>query len=168
MLNRKPLIIAAVDITPTEKSWTRPPGAPGESPTTTSVHALWSSLRSSLHDVLERTTISDVGAAIGHNLHGRDGAAVGGAIGAIAGASIAASSSSYYEDGYYAAPAPVYAPGAVYYGVAPAYYPAAPVYYAHPRFAPRVDYAHYYGPRHFDHDHGYRDWHGNDGRHGHY
>jgi len=53
-------IIAAVDITPAEKSWTRPPGAPGESPTTTSVHALWSSLRSSLHDVLERTTISDV------------------------------------------------------------------------------------------------------------
>jgi Rrf2 family protein len=53
-------IIAAVDVTPTEKSWTRPPGAPGESPTTTSVHALWSSLRSSLHDVLERTTISDV------------------------------------------------------------------------------------------------------------
>jgi Rrf2 family protein len=53
-------IIAAVDIAPTEKSWTQPPGMPGESPTTTRVHALWSSLRTSLHDVLERTTIADV------------------------------------------------------------------------------------------------------------
>ena len=150
MLNRKPLIIAAV------------------AAATMGVTALSSSAYAHDDPLLGAIIGAGVGAAIGHNVHGRDGAAVGGAIGAIAGASIAASSSSYYEDGYYAAPAPVYAPGAVYYGVAPAYYPAAPVYYARPRFAPRVDYAHYYGPRHFDHDHGYRDWHGNDGRHGHY
>ena len=53
-------IIAAVDITPSERSWTQPPGVPGESPTTRRVHELWSSLRSSLHEVLERTTIADV------------------------------------------------------------------------------------------------------------
>src|SRR5437588_2335148 len=93
-----------------------------------------------------------VGAAIGHNVHGRDGAVVGSAIGAIAGASIAVSSQSYYDNGYYAAPATVYAPAPVYYGAAPTYYQAAPVYYPRPRVnAPRFDYARYHGPRYVDH-----------------
>jgi Rrf2 family protein len=53
-------IIAAVDIAPTEHSWTRPPGAPGESVTTARVHALWSSLRETVHEVLQQTTIADM------------------------------------------------------------------------------------------------------------
>jgi hypothetical protein len=107
-----------------------------------------------------------IGAAIGHNVHGRDGAAVGGVIGAIAGASIAANS-TYYDSGYYAAPATVYAPAPVYYGAAPAtVYAPAPVYYPRPRF----DYVHYYGARYVDHgrfnDHGHGDRHGNNGHRG--
>jgi hypothetical protein len=98
---------------------------------------------------------------------------VGGAIGAIAGANIAASSSSYYDTGYYAAPPSVYAPAPVYYSGAPAYYPARPVYYPRPRieYAPRVDYVHSYGPRYFDHgrsyDNGRSNRHHNDSGHGH-
>ena len=113
-----------------------------------------------------------IGAAIGHGVQGRDGAIVGGAIGAIAGASIAANSSSYYDSGYYGAP-PVYAPAPVYYGSAPVYYQPAPVFYPRPRvnYGPRVGYAHSYGPHYVDHgrsyDRGHRDWHGNDGHHGH-
>ena len=53
-------IIAAVDIPPSERAWTQPPGATGESATTRRVHALWSSLRQSLHEVLQRTTIADL------------------------------------------------------------------------------------------------------------
>ena len=113
-----------------------------------------------------------IGAAIGHGVHGRDGAVVGGAIGAIAGASIAANSSPYYDTGYYGAPAE-YAPAPVYYDSAPVYYQPAPVFYprAWTNYAPRVGYAHSYGPHYVDHrrpyDHAQRDWRGNDGHFGH-
>jgi Rrf2 family protein len=54
-------IIAAVDVTPTRPQWAPDsPDAAPESPTTARVHALWSSLRTSLQDTLERTTIADV------------------------------------------------------------------------------------------------------------
>ena len=53
-------IIAAVDRLPTEKHWLREPVDGVESPTTERVHAFWSSLRTSLHGALERTTIADV------------------------------------------------------------------------------------------------------------
>ena len=113
-----------------------------------------------------------IGAAIGHGVQGRDGALVGGAIGAIAGASIAANSSSYYDSGYYGA-SPLYAPAPVYYGSAPVYYQPAPVVYprAWVSYGPRVGYTRYYGPRYVDHgrsyDRDHRDWHGDDGHHGH-
>ena len=90
---------------------------------------------------------------------------MGSAIGAIAGASIAANSSSYYDSGYYVAPA------TVYYDSNPAYYPAAPVYYPAARvyYAPRADYDHNYAGSYADHRRPYesarRDWHGDDGHH---
>jgi len=147
MLNRKPLIVAAIAAT-------------------VGIATLSSQAYANDDALLGAIVGAGIGAAIGHNVHGRDGAVVGGAIGAIAGASIAASSPSYYDTGYYAAPATVYAPAPVYYGAAPAYYQHGPVYY--PR---RVDYVHYYGPRYVDHgrryDNGHADWHGNDGHHGH-
>src|ERR1700687_4434568 len=107
MLNRKPLIIAAL-------------GA------TLAVGTL--STQAYAHDaaLLGALVGAGIGAAIGHNVHGRDGAVVGGAIGAISGGSVGARSPYYYDTGYYDAPAPVYAPG--YYDPAPAYYQAAPVY----------------------------------------
>jgi len=155
MLNRKPLIIAAI-------------AAASVGVTTLSTQAYAND------DALLGAIVgAGVGAAIGHNVHGRDGAVVGGAIGALAGASIAANSRSYYDSGYYAAPATVYAPAPVYYDAAPVYYQAAPVYYPRPRvtYAPRVDYRHYYGPRYVNHvrpyERGQRDSHDNDGHHGH-
>lgn len=122
-----------------------------------------------------------IGAAIGHGVQGHNGALVGGAIGAVAGATIAANSQSYYNGGYYASPAPVYAPTPVYYGDAPTpvyygdaptYYQPAPVYYARPAvvYGPRVNYVRYYGPRYVDHrsyDHGRPGWHGDNDHHGH-
>ena len=51
-------VIAAVDITPHPQPWSQP--EPGECATTAHVHALWSSLRRSVHDALEHTTIADV------------------------------------------------------------------------------------------------------------
>ena len=53
-----------------------------------------------------------IGAAVGHNIHGREGAWVGGALGAVTGASIGGA--GYYDRGYvgqtyaYNTPAPVY------------------------------------------------------------
>ena len=155
MLNRKPLIIAAVVAA------------------TMGVTTLSSQAYAHDDALLGALVGAGVGAAIGHNVHGRDGAVVGSAIGAIAGASIAASSRSYYDNGYYAVPATVYAPAPVYYGAAPTYYQAAPVYYLHPwvNYAPRFDYARYHGPRYLDHgrpyDHGRANERGNDGRHQH-
>jgi hypothetical protein len=117
-----------------------------------------------------------IGAAIGHNVHGRDGAVVGGAIGAIAGASIGARSTTYYDGGYYPAPASVYAPAPgyygepVYYGEASTYYGAAPAYYPRVQYAPRIDYDHYYGVHRSDRgrsfDHGGQGSRGGDRRHG--
>ena len=156
MLNRKPLIIAAL------------------AAATVGVTTLSSQAYAHDDALLGAIVGAGVGAAIGHNVHGRDGAVVGGAIGAIAGASIAARSPSYYDSGnYYAAPATVYAPAPVYYGAAPAYYQPATVYYSRPRvnFGTRFDYAHYYGPRYVDHgrsnDRGRPTGHGNDGHRGH-
>jgi len=118
--------------------------------------------QASAHDngLLGAVIGAGVGAAIGHNVHGRDGALVGGAIGAIAGASIGAQS-SYYDDGYYAAPPSAYAPAPeyyaapatvyapapeyytppVYYGEEATYYQSAPVYYPRPqfRYTPHID-----------------------------
>ena len=140
--------------------------------------------------VLGAVVGAGIGAAIGHN-HGRNGALVGGAIGAIAGATIAERSSSYYGRGYYAAPADVYAtapgyygapdydpapayyaPATTYYAPATTYYEPASVYYSQPwvHYAPRVDYARYYGGHRDDRfrsdDHGHHDWRGGDHRHG--
>jgi len=53
-------IISAVDITPRPGHWLEPTEDQHEPATTEQVHALWSSLRTSLHDALERTTIADV------------------------------------------------------------------------------------------------------------
>jgi len=53
-------IIAAVDVPSTHHAWDDPEAVTAESPTTVRVHALWSSLRTSLQDALERTTIADV------------------------------------------------------------------------------------------------------------
>ena len=90
MLNRKPLIIAAV--------------------VAATVGGTALSSQAYGHDdaLLGAVVGAGIGAAIGHNVHGRDGAVVGGTIGAIAGASIAASSPYYYDSGYYAAPAAAY------------------------------------------------------------
>ena len=89
MLNRKPLIIAAV------------------AAATVGVTTLSSQAYAHDDALLGALVGAGVGAAIGHNVHGRDGAVVGGAIGAIAGASIAANSPSYYDSGYYVTPATV-------------------------------------------------------------
>jgi len=127
MLNRKPLMIAAL-------------GA------TVAVATLSTQARANDDALLGALVGAGIGAAIGHNVHGRDGAVVGGAIGALAGASIAASSERYYDAGYPVAP--------VYYGGAGAYYQAAPVYYGRPSFVyarPRVDYVGYHWPRYVQH-----------------
>jgi hypothetical protein len=145
MLNRKPLIIAAV------------------AAATVGVTALSSHAHANDDALLGAVVGAGIGAAIGHNVHGHDGAVVGGA------------NSQYgYDSGYYAVPATVYAPAPVYYGDAPAYYQAAPVYYPHPRFnyRPRFEYAPYYDARYVDHgrphdrDRRHPDWHGNEGHHG--
>jgi len=155
MLKRKPLIIAAV------------------AAATVGVTALSSQAYARDDALLGAVVGAGIGAAIGHNVHGHDGAIVGGAIGAIAGASIAANSPYYYDSGYYAAPAPVYAPAPAYYGDAPTYYQVAPVYYPRTRinYAPRF-HAPYYDARYVDHGRPYNrdsrhpDSHGNEGRHG--
>jgi Rrf2 family protein len=53
-------IISAVDVAPSDQHWLRAADAGPESDPTARVHALWSSLRTSLHGALERTTIADV------------------------------------------------------------------------------------------------------------
>ena len=53
-------IITAVDVTPSRHTWDSPAGAREESPTTARVHALWSALRASLEETLERTTVADL------------------------------------------------------------------------------------------------------------
>jgi YMGG-like Gly-zipper len=153
MLNRRPLIIAAV------------------AAATVGVTTLSSQAYAHDDALLGALVGAGIGAAIGHNVQGRDGAVVGGAIGAIAGASIAASSSSYYDNGYYAAPTTTYAPAPVYYGATPTYYQTAPVYYPRPRvtYARRFDYVHYSGPRHVDHGRPYDDGRANErGNNGHH
>jgi hypothetical protein len=149
MLNRKPLMIAAL-------------GA------TVAVATLSTQARANDDALLGALVGAGIGAAIGHNVHGRDGAVVGGAIGALAGASIAASSEGYYDAGYPGAP--VYYEGAnAYYD---SYYQAAPVYYGRPSFVyarPRVDYVRYYGSRyvqHGQHDYGRHDRRGDNGHRG--
>ena len=144
MLNRKPLIVAALG------------AALAVATLSTQAYA---------HDeaLLGALVGAGIGAAIGHNVHGRDGAVVGGAIGALAGAGIAAGSDRYYDDGYQAVPA--------YYG--DTYYQTAPVYYGRPSVVcarPRVNYVGYHGPRYVQHsrqnDYGRQDRHGDNGRRG--
>src|SRR5438477_1507473 len=106
MLNRKPLMVAAL-------------GA------TVAVATLSMQAHANDDALLGALVGAGIGAAIGHNVHGRDGAVVGSAIGALAGASIAAGSDRYYDDGYQPAP--------IYYG-AGTYYQPAPVYYGRPSF----------------------------------
>jgi Rrf2 family protein len=53
-------IIAAVDVAPGEEHWLHGPGSAAEPDATWRVHALWSSLRTSVHGALARTTIADV------------------------------------------------------------------------------------------------------------
>jgi Rrf2 family protein len=53
-------IIEAVDVAPTRQPWPHTSECAEESPTTVRVHALWWSLRTSLQDTLEHTTIADV------------------------------------------------------------------------------------------------------------
>ena len=144
MLNRKPLIIAAL-------------GA------TLAVGTLSTQAYANDDALLGALVGAGIGAAIGHNVHGRDGAAVGGAIGALAGASIAASSDRYYDAGYPAVP--------VYYG--DTYYETAPAYYGRPSFVyarPRVDYVGYQRPRYVEHgrqyDYGRHDQRGDNGHRG--
>src|ERR1700675_5201701 len=86
MLNRKPLMVAAL---------------------TATVAVATLSTQAYAHDdaLLGALVGAGIGAAIGHNVHGRDGAVVGGAIGALAGASIVGSSDRYYDGGYEAVPA---------------------------------------------------------------
>jgi hypothetical protein len=145
MLNRKPLIVAAL-------------GA------TLAVGTL--STQAYAHDdaLLGALVGAGIGAAIGHNVHGRDGAAVGGAIGALAGASIVGSSDRYYDGGYEAVPA--------HYGDS-YYYQTAPAYYGRPSFVysrPRVDYVGYHRPRYVEHgrqnDYGRHDRRDDNGRRG--
>src|ERR1700738_2324744 len=81
MLNRKPLIVAAL-------------GA------TLAVGTLSTQAYANDDALLGALVGAGIGAAIGHNVHGRAGAVVGGAIGALAGAGIAASSDPYYDAGY--------------------------------------------------------------------
>jgi hypothetical protein len=143
MLNRKPLIVAALGAT---------------------VAVATLSTQAYAHDeaLLGALVGAGIGAAIGHNVHGRDGAVVGGAIGALAGAGIAASSDRY-DAGYAAVP--------VYYG--DTYYQTAPVYYGRPSFGyarPRVDYVGYHRPRYVEHgrqnDYGRHDGRGDNGHRG--
>src|SRR5439155_16292473 len=103
MLKRKPLIIAAVTAV------------------TVGVAALSSQAYAHDDALLGALVGAGIGAAIGHNVQGRDGAVVGVTLGVIAGASIAADSSSYYDRAYHAAPATVYTPAPVYYRKAPPY-----------------------------------------------
>jgi hypothetical protein len=143
MLNRKPLIVAALAAT-------------------VAVGAL--STQAYANDPLLGALIGGgIGAAIGHNVHGRDGAAVGGAIGALAGAGIAASTDGYYDGRYQAPPA--------YYG--DSYYQTAPVYYGRPYVVyapPRVSYVGYRWPHYVEHgrniDHGRDDRRDDNRRHG--
>ena len=144
MLNRKPLIVAAL-------------GA------TLAVGTLSTQAYANDDALLGALVGAGIGAAIGHNVHGRDGAMVGGAIGAMAGASIAASSDRYYDAGYPAVP--------VYYG--DTYYQTAPAYYGRPSFVyarPRVDYVGYHRPRYVEHgrqnDYGRHDRYGDNGHRG--
>ena len=147
MLNRKPLMVAAL-------------GA------TVAIATLSTQAHANDDALLGALVGAGIGAAIGHNAHGRDGAVVGGAIGALAGASIAASSDRYYDEGYPVSP--------VYYGAPSTYYQTAPVYYGRPSFVyatPRVDYVRYHWPRYVQHgrqnDHGRYDRHGDNGHRGH-
>ncbi len=144
MLNRKPLMVAAL-------------GA------TLAVGTLSTQAYANDDALLGALVGAGIGAAIGHNVHGRDGAVVGGAIGALAGAGIAAGSDRYYDDGYQAVP--------VYYG--DTYYQTAPVYYGRPSVVyarPRVNYVGYQWPRYVQHgrqnDYGRQDRHGDNGRRG--
>jgi len=144
MLNRKPLIVAAL-------------GA------TLAVGTLSTQAHANDDALLGALVGAGIGAAIGHNVHGRDGAVVGGAIGALAGAGIAASSDRYYDAGYQAVP--------VYYG--DTYYQAAPAYYGRPSYIyapPRVDYVGYHRPRYVEHgrqnDYGRHDGRGDNGHRG--
>jgi hypothetical protein len=144
MLNRKPLIVAAL-------------GA------TLAVGTLSTQAYANDDALLGALVGAGIGAAIGHNVHGRDGAVVGGAIGALAGAGIAASSDRYYDTRYQAVP--------VYYG--DSYYQTAPVYYGSPSVVyarPRVNYVGYQWPRYVPHgrqnDSGRHDRHGDNGRRG--
>src|ERR1700730_9658050 len=127
MLNRKPLIVAAL-------------GA------TLAVGTLSTQAYANDDALLGALVGAGIGAAIGHNAHGRDGAVVGGAIGALAGASIAASSDRYYDGGYPAVP--VYYGDSYYYQTAPAYYGRPSFVYAHPR----VNDVGYHRPRYVEHD----------------
>jgi YMGG-like Gly-zipper len=144
MLNRKPLIVAALGVT-------------------LAVGTLSTQAYANDDALLGALVGAGIGAAIGHNVHGRDGAVVGGAIGALAGASIAASSDRYYDGGYQDVP--------VYYG--DTYYQTEPVYYGRPSVvyaSPRVSYVGYRWPRYVQHgrqnDNGRNDRHGDNGRRG--
>lgn len=53
-------IIGAADAAPSQQPWPHASECVEESPTTVRVHALWSSLRTSLQEALEHTTIADV------------------------------------------------------------------------------------------------------------
>jgi hypothetical protein len=144
MLNRKPLIVAALAAT-------------------VAVATLSTQAYANDDALLGALVGAGIGAAIGHNVHGRDGAVVGGAIGALAGAGIAASSDRYYDARYQAVP--------VYYG--DSYYQTAPVYYGRPSVVyapPRVNYVGYRWPRYVQHgrqnDDGRHDRHDDNGRRG--
>jgi len=144
MLNRKPLIVAALAAT-------------------VAVATLSTQAYANDDALLGALVGAGIGAAIGHNVHGRDGAVVGGAIGALAGASIAAGSDRYYDGRYQAVP--------VYYG--DSYYQAAPVYYGRPSFVyarPRVNYVGYRWPHRVDHgrqnDYGRHNRHDDNGHRG--
>ena len=144
MLNRKPLMVAAL-------------GA------TVAVATLSTQAYANDDALLGALVGAGIGAAIGHNVHGRDGAVVGGAIGALAGAGIAAGSDRYYDARYQAVP--------VYYG--DSYYQTAPVYYGRPSVVyapPRVNYVGYSWPRYVQHgrqnDNGRHERHGDNGRRG--
>jgi len=145
MLNRKPLIVAALAATVAVGTISTQAYANGDA-------------------LLGALVGGGIGAAIGHNVHGRDGAAVGGVIGALAGAGIAASSDRYYDGRYQAVP--------VYYG--DSYYQTAPVYYGPPAVVyapPRVNYVGYRWPRYVSHgraqnDYGRHDRHDDNSRRG--
>ena len=151
MLNRKPLIVAAL-------------GA------TLAVGTLSTQAYANDDALLGALVGAGIGAAIGHNVHGRDGAVVGGAIGALAGAGIAASSDRYYDGGYYDGG---YQGVPVYYGAPDTYYQTAPVYYGRPSYVyarPRVNYVGYHWPRYVQHgrqnDYERHDRHDDNGRRG--